>query len=388
MAIAHPVSSEQITQFLSELFEYDEHAKRVQSLAQATLGAITSASLAVHAIGQGLAHARGLMPKHAVKQVDRLLSNQGIEVDRYFEYWVPYLVGENEAIRVAMDWTEFKDDGQATLALSLLTGQGRSMPLLWRTVRLSELDAGRPAVEDALLCRLYDVVPAGVKVTIIADRWFGDCALLELLERELGFGYVIRVRGNHYVIDAKGERRKAQDWVGRSGRAKTLRGVRLTDSHQYPVATVVCVKDKGMKDPWCLVASDPAATASTLKAYYGQRWGIEASFRDIKDLRFGMGMADLRISKPERRDRLLLISAIAMAVLTILGATGEALGYDRMLRANTVKRRTHSLFRQGCMLYDWLPRMPQKYFEPLVRAFADNLAQHKGLAVVFGLPAK
>jgi hypothetical protein len=54
---------------------------RVKSLAGATLGAIQSASLAVGLIGQGLALARGRLTKHAVKQVDRLLSNQGIDVD-------------------------------------------------------------------------------------------------------------------------------------------------------------------------------------------------------------------------------------------------------------------------------------------------------------------
>lgn len=388
VAKVHAIDAGDISLYLNELFEYDEHAKRVDSLANATLGVITSASLAVHAIGQGLAHARGLTPKHAVKQVDRLLSNQGVEVDRYFEYWVPHLVGDRESVRVAMDWTEFPDDDQATLSLSLLTGQGRSLPLLWKTVRLAGLEGGRPAVEDALLCRLYDVMPDGVAVTIIADRWFGDCALLELLEGELGFGYVIRIRGNHYITDAKGERRKAQDWVGSGGRARTLRHIRLTDRNHYPVATAVCVQDKGMKEPWCLVASDAEASATTLKAYYAQRWGIEASFRDLKDLRFGMGMKALRISKPERRDRLMLLSALAMALLTVLGATGEALGYDRLLKANTVKRRTHSLFRQGLMLYDWLPRMPEKYFVPLVQAFAENLARQRGLAIVFALPAK
>ena len=66
MSQVHPVSVDDISRFLNELFEFDEHAKRVQSLANATLGAMTSASLAVHAIGQGLAHARGLTPKHAV----------------------------------------------------------------------------------------------------------------------------------------------------------------------------------------------------------------------------------------------------------------------------------------------------------------------------------
>jgi hypothetical protein len=70
------------------------------------------------------------------------------------------------------------------------------------------------------------------------------------------------------------------------------------------------------------------------------RWGIEPSFRDTKDLRFGMGMAELRIAEPERRDRLLLISAFAMALLTMLGAAGESLGMDRMLKSNTSKTRT------------------------------------------------
>jgi hypothetical protein len=56
-----------------------------------------------------------------------------------------------------------------------------------------------------------------------------------------------------------------------------------------------------------------------------------------------------------RRDRLWLINAFAVVLLTLLGAAGEALGYDRMLKTNTVKRRVHSLFRQDCMLYDLIP---------------------------------
>ncbi len=104
-----------------------------------------SASLAVHAIGQGLAHAKGLTPKHAVKQVDRLLSNRGTDVEQYFGYWVPHVVGDSCKIHVAMDWTEFERDAQATLVLSLITGQGRALPLLWRTVKPADVSGGRPA---------------------------------------------------------------------------------------------------------------------------------------------------------------------------------------------------------------------------------------------------
>jgi hypothetical protein len=88
------------------LFAGDLHAKRVLSLANATLGVITGASLAVSMIGQGLALARGLSTKHAIKQVDRLLSNEGIDVDAALRHWVRYMVGARTSINVALDWTD------------------------------------------------------------------------------------------------------------------------------------------------------------------------------------------------------------------------------------------------------------------------------------------
>ena len=114
MAMRQPLSFDGVHNFLDTLFGDDLHAKRVKSLAGATLGAIQSASLAVSLIGQGLALARGRLTKHAVKQVDRLLSNQGIDVDDLLGHWVLYVVGKRDSITVAMDWTEFDADGQAT----------------------------------------------------------------------------------------------------------------------------------------------------------------------------------------------------------------------------------------------------------------------------------
>ena len=64
------------------------HAKRVLSLANATLGVLTSASLAVHMVGQGPAQEMGKLSKHGVKQVDRL-SSKGIDVEMFFLYCAP-----------------------------------------------------------------------------------------------------------------------------------------------------------------------------------------------------------------------------------------------------------------------------------------------------------
>jgi hypothetical protein len=79
-----------IRAFIDSLYGCDLHAKRVDSLAAATLGVMTGVSLAVAMIGQALAQARGLVTKHAIKQVDRLLSNGGIDVWESFARWVPH----------------------------------------------------------------------------------------------------------------------------------------------------------------------------------------------------------------------------------------------------------------------------------------------------------
>ncbi len=110
---------------------------------------------------------------------------------------------------------------------------------------------------------------------------------------------------------------------------------------------------------WHLAASDGARSAKEIVDLYAKRWTIEPSFRDTKDLRFGMGMAELRIGDPMRRDRLVFLNALAVKLLTLLGAAGESLGMDKDLRTSTVKRRTHSLFRQGCMWFVLIPNMPE-----------------------------
>jgi hypothetical protein len=187
-----PLSFGQVHRSLVGLFDGDMHAKRVESLANATLGVVRTGSLAVSTIGQGLALARGLTTKHAIKQVDRLLSNEGIDIDAALRHWVPYVVGPRTSINVAIDWTEFDADGQATLMLSLLTRHGRATPLLWLTVDTSTLKNRRNEYEYQGLVRLADALPAEMKVCIVADRGFGDHKLYEVLTEELKFDYVIR----------------------------------------------------------------------------------------------------------------------------------------------------------------------------------------------------
>src|SRR3954465_14421150 len=171
--------------------------------------------------------------------------------------------------------------------------------------------------------------------------------------------------------------------MGTAGRARILRGAKVT-AERYEVGTVVCVRETDMKQAWCLVTNSTDETAKDLTWFYGSRWGIGSGLRDTKDLRFGMGMGAMRVNAPERRDRLWLLNAFAVVLLTLLGAAGEALGFDRHLRTNTAKRRTHSLLRQGHMLYELIPNMPEHRLQPLIDRFATMLAEQPVFAKALG----
>ncbi|MGE6764086.1 IS4 family transposase [Corallococcus interemptor] len=378
------IDAEQVLAFLTEVFEDDLHVKRILSLSHATLGAVQAASLSVAAIGKAMAWARGedVTSKHAVKQVDRLLSNGGFDVWKLFASWVPFVLAERSEAVIALDWTDFEQDDQETLVASLITRHGRATPLVWTTLVKSASVGNRQLVEDQTLQRLRELIASEVKVTVVADRGFADAKFYALL-RQLGFEYVVRFRAD-MLVTSEEETKRAAEWVPEGGRAKVLRGARVTAA-MAQVGAVVCVKRKGMKDSWCLATSLTEATAQEVMDVYARRFTIEETFRDVKDLKFGMGLKQVRVKTPERRDRLLLISALAQVLLTLLGAAGEALGYDKHLKVNTVKRRTHSLFTQGTYYFMAMPRMSDERLRPLVERFGQLVREHAVFREAFGL---
>jgi len=375
----HAIRPGRVHDYVSSIFDYDLHAKRVASLADATVGALQGAQLAVGALGRALAVAKELDGKHAIKQVDRFFSNTGVDVWKLFATWEPYVIASRPEVVVALDWTDFDQDDQSTIALYLITKHGRATPLLWKSVVKSELEGWRNEHEDVLLERFAEVVPPGS-----ADRGFGDQALYELLKDQLNFDFVVRFRGIVKVTTADGETKPAKAWVPASGRPLMLRKASVTKARRE-LGAVVCVKAKGMKDAWCLATSHGDRTGAEIVKLYGRRFTIEESFRDLKNLRFGMGLTDTRISTPERRDRILLVGAIAAALLTLLGAAGEAIGEDRRMRANTSKERAHSLLNQGLFYFDCLLNRRDERARPLMAKFDELLRQHATFREVLGL---
>jgi Transposase DDE domain len=362
--------------FIENIFNEDMHAARVLSLSNGVVGVLHAAALAIHAIGQAYAKVANIKPKSGVKQVDRLLSNAGFDMSVVIKPWVRFVVGVRKEIVVALDWTDFEKDDHTTLCAYLVTRHGRSTPLAWKTVKKSTLKGTRNDHEYSLIEVLHEAIDADVEVVLLADRGFGDHKLYEFLE-SLGWDFVIRFRGRIAVRNAAGETRTAEEWVPVNGRATMLRKVCVTDD-RAEVPAVVVVRAPKMKEAWCLATTLAKRKASEVVKLYGKRFTIEETFRDEKNLHFGMGLSATHIRDASRRDRLLLLAAIAHALLTLLGAASEECGMDRYLKVNTVKRRTHSLYRQGLYWYDCIPTMREDWLRPLMTAF-DRIVREQAV---------
>ena len=255
------------------------------------------------------------------------------------------LVGKRDQILVTMDWTDFDADDHTTLVISLVTRSRRAQPLVWKTVRKSTLAKHQSGYERELLVTLRRMLPAEVRVIILADRGFGSTALYEHIGGIPGFDFVVRFRACIHV-QADNIRAKASTLVPSNGRVKVFHYALLTADRAGPY-TVVLYKAAGMKDSWCLATSLPTTDGRSIVDAYAHRFECEEGFRDAKDRRFGMGLKQTSISKPDRRDHMLLLFALAYLILTLVGCASEHVGADRALRANTVRTRTHSLFCQG-----------------------------------------
>jgi hypothetical protein len=374
------VGREELDELMGEVFGGEIHAQRVASLSDGVDGVLHAAGLGVRAIGHGLAVANGLAPRHAIKQVDRLLSNPKLMREEVARCWVRFVVAERKELFVNFDWTEFEDSDQSMIVLGTQTEHGRSTPLVWKTVTHSELKGQRNAHEDELLGLLTDVLPKGVRVTVVADRGFSDIKLYRFL-KELGFEYIIRFRSAVYVEAADGERRKARDWLGVGGRMRVLRGARVTAEGQ-PVPMVVCVQKQEMQDPWLLASSRSDLQGAAIKHLYGTRFTVEETFRDVKNPRLGLGLKQTVMERNDRRDALFLLAVLAHTLLTLLGKAGEELGMDRWLGATRPRQYSH--FRQGQLLFALIPTMERQRLRTLLQRFGQLLREHALLSQVLG----
>jgi hypothetical protein len=158
-----------------------------------------------------------------------------------------------------------------------------------------------------------------VKVVVLADRGFGRAGLARTCH-ELKLRYRIRIKPDVCVAHPSYTGR-LDDSPLRPGVWRVLSGAQYR-SDKAVTLNVVVRWPKGLPahrdGPWFLMTDLPG-NAVQLTALYAKRMAVEELFRDGKCGRYGFGLRHTQVTATARLDRLILVLALALILLTGLG---------------------------------------------------------------------
>jgi len=344
------MSADRILPVVQQLYQ-TLHGKRQRTLTILVAALLACGKVGVAALGRAIAGR--VAPKHKIKQVDRFLGNAGVDVDGCCEGLALAALGARKSVKIAVDWTAC---GDWPVLVASLVIRKRGIPIYWATHSRHTTPRSQNAFEEAFLSRLRSILPADIHVTLLFDRGFRRVSLVRFL-KQLRFHFVIRCCGGTFV---RGHTYSGmiEDLPLPRGKVRDLGVVRATKSRRPEDVRFVALFDHGQKDAWYLF-SDLDLPAHQIVCLYSRRFTIEEVFRDSKSTRYGWSLREFKLMKrPDRLDRMILVLATAYILVTLIGLTIEAKGFDRKFRANTVKTKTHSLFQlgwKGWSLVRWLP---------------------------------
>jgi Transposase DDE domain len=257
--------------------------------------------------------------KHQIKRCWRFCANDRIETaDAMRGVLKRVLKKRKKKLLISFDWTDIKSFQTLVASVGF---KGRSIPVCWASCKKHVYDGhrSRNAFEESLLLILRSMIPAQVKVILLADRGFGRTELARFCQKH-GFSYVIRIQPNVHVNCASYQG-KLLDYPVYKGICKLLKSVAYR-SHHSVTQNIVIRWVRGLttkRDECWFLMTDLCAGPAQISKLYGQRMTIEELFRDQKNKRNGWSLRDTKITRADRLDRLLLILAIAYLLLCGVG---------------------------------------------------------------------
>jgi DDE family transposase len=215
---------------------------------------------------------------------------------------------------------------------------GNALPLVWTLWEQNRplSDGAYWAMVDAALDRLAALLPAGITVCIVADRFYAIAPFLDRLTAH-GWQWIVRITttGSHRFRDGHGREWALRDWLARRvaapGQQWKGRGGVLKTAGWRRVSLVACWAH-GEQEP-LVVITDGAARWQVLDRY-GRRFWIEPGFRSDKT--HGWQWEASQVQGLAHHAVLLVAMAWASLLALCLGVT-EARAALRRLAARPIR---------------------------------------------------
>ena len=316
-----------------------------KTLSHLVVGAMRCRRASLADIGRAMC--TGTVAKHNIKRVWRFVSNAGVQVVEGARALVVLAAkAAGGRLFVAVDWV---DIGPYKVLRAAVPLRGRSVPVLFAAYEKWKLYKSQNTFEEGLFIVLKALLPRGCEVVVLADRGFQRAALARRLQ-ELGLGYVIRVTGN---VTFFSERYHGQlyELHMKCGHRRDLGFGQYCRSR--PVTQrVLAYWGRNESAPW-LLATDLTWGWKKIVAAFKQRMMIEELFRDEKNIRYGWGLRQLKLSSGQRLERMLLVLAFAYLFLVLLGLIcRESLSAKHWASAVSKKKQQCSAFAIGRHMQD------------------------------------
>lgn len=235
------------------------------------------------------------------RYINRWLANDKINCDIILHDFVPELIQimhqDGQKIVLSMDQSQVNNDFEC-LMVSLRMGE-RAIPAAWRVIKTKgEIGFN---IQKQLLQKVFDALPSYAKVILMADRFYGTAALIQLCQT-FKWQYRIRLKGNLILIHEGGELQS-----GELIKLKQTSLCNVTLNNSGVVTNIGAIQEEGKKEPW-IIAMDCIPNEYKVLDY-GMRWAIEPMFSDFKSRGFDITTTQLRHA--ERIERLILVLSVA-----------------------------------------------------------------------------
>lgn len=196
---------------------------------------------------------------------------------------------------------------------------GRSIPLAQAVL---EHGSATVAFEDycAVLETTLHLLPAGVQVTLLADRGFEHGEFIRWL-RQHRWSWAIRAKSDLNISLSNGQTAAVAEWLPPQGEAYLFRDVTiLQDIHCHFATANLALAGEA----WAVLSDLPPSIQTF--ALYGQRFGgIEPHFKDYKSAGFELLRTHLRDAQALSCLLMLLAAAslIALSIALVVMAEGR-----------------------------------------------------------------
>lgn len=194
-----------------------------------------------------------------------------------------------------------------------LVYRGRALPLGW-VVRASGSATVPLASYQRMLAEIAELIPAGSRVVLLADRGFMDVKLMQLA-RKLNWRFRIRVKVSVLVYQATHSRQTVRALLPPPGQARFFHHIWLTEQRFGPLHLALAyVQTPQGYQQWAIVSDEPVSVKTFDE--YGLRFDIEENFLDDKSAGFQLEASQLPDSQAIARLCLLLATATVYLVST------------------------------------------------------------------------